>query len=1222
MKQYQRILKKNLPNIILVFLIIFMGSYAWILAEENSANPTISFSNVTSPVYVKAVETQLIYTGTIQNCNKNICKVVWGTTKYSDLTAQAVLDWAYAESNNTVGIQCKGNVTGFNAEINNLNVPADSEVTLYFYPVEIEEVPVNNSNSEGDAGSSEELQKETIVKVYEPTAITFIQDTSNPEITSTYPSQDNQYSNRGIIDIYVNAIDEGLGIEKIVLYVKKFNRFDGTQLEQIQEREYTLDIVSNGNGETIATTRLELEHLPYEYIMWAVAYDQNGNESKIVYLTKPTQGIRYESEPPIVDIQPEDEDLYYKDTTQTYYEKEDQSFIITVTDAMSGIQKIDIKINGQLIQREYGKDKDFSITNENEMKLVINTAQIKDEQNSINQTYKIVVNVTDHAGNQSSDYTTLQIDQSAPAIESIYYNEIWCEIFSTDSVEAFYGNYGKEDVTLTIDTYDANGSGVCVVDYCLKDANGVEIKSGALETDWEGKCSLLIPADFKGFLYVSAKDYLGNRSEFYAPTSGIVLEKKESHDAENHISIQLKPTNKKDNQGNPLYSGDTSATIVVTDEYAGIQSIEWSVTAPNDGNKNVSESLEVNSDGTISNDSWEVLKTDLNLVTEVKATIPITHNSNDIVIKVTITDNVGNTSEKEVKLSIDKTPPVIQIAFDGKVPDATYTDVYNSARTATITVKERNFSASLMNKTITNSLGVIPEISGWREARDAGNPDNTTYTATVTFAQDGDYTFAMSGSDLAGNQSQNTDIYRFTIDQTLPVISVTYSQNGASNQNYYSADRVVTISVKERNFAPERVNMQSFNLNNEVLASLPTLGAWTQLGDTYTTSIVLRNDGIYSFTLDVTDKAGNKAAQYQSERFIIDKTFPEIIISNVNDKSANNGEVAPVIQLSDINLDSRTMVISLVGVNSGTADLEGWYIISTDKRTITFEDFPHEKSVDDLYELNVSVTDMAGNTTTESITFSVNRFGSVYVFNKALKETGGKYVQSVSGLALTEVNVDSLVDDTIRLVLAVNGVPTTLSEGSDYLIDVNGDEGSWRNYTYSLDNRLFENDGTYILTVYSVDRAGNRNQNTDQAKEAEIEFGVDTTNPVIIPTNLESGATYNETVYRANISIKDNLVLDCVEVYINGINVNVNEDGENFTFDIPEANESRNIRIVAVDAAGNKEEYVVEDVWVTTNFFVRWYNNKPVFVASLVIGFGIILAIILLLIKNDKRKTK
>lgn len=38
---------------------------------------------------------------------------------------------------------------------------------------------------------------------------------------------------------------------------------------------------------------------------------------------------------------------------------------------------------------------------------------------------------------------------------------------------------------------------------------------------------------------------------------------------------------------------------------------------------------------------------------------------------------------------------------------------------------------------------------------------------------------------------------------------------------------------------------------------------------------------------------------------------------------------------------------------------------------------------------------------------------------------------------------------------------------------------------------------------------------------------------------------------------------------------------------------------MAVDAAGNKTNYVLNGILVTTNTFIRWYNNKPLFAGSI-----------------------
>ena len=78
------------------------------------------------------------------------------------------------------------------------------------------------------------------------------------------------------------------------------------------------------------------------------------------------------------------------------------------------------------------------------------------------------------------------------------------------------------------------------------------------------------------------------------------------------------------------------------------------------------------------------------------------------------------------------------------------------------------------------------------------------------------------------------------------------------------------------------------------------------------------------------------------------------------------------------------------------------------------------------------------------------------------------------------------------------------------IISVNesGGGGSWSQYTYTVKKELFAGDGKYTVALYSEDRAGNVNENIDEAKKAEISFGIDKTAPVIVPIDLENGEQY------------------------------------------------------------------------------------------------------------------
>lgn len=1201
--------------LLIVLSTLFLIQLGHIINAEGSiTEPYIKLSS-SQEIYVANNDQGYSLHGEIGNYrNSNVNKIIWSTTELTEPTSENAIEWLENNKDNSIDVYG----SQFNINFNQAEISPGT--TWKIYPIQVSYQIIESDSTESSEEESSEAENivsyYTIVNLYEPQEITFIEDTSPPEVSIDVNVNNLFFYNQSTLSVKVTGTDEELGANAIIAYLTIIDR-NNQEANEFQKMELVADSTQmNGNTITCQYT-LEFKPNQYEYIFSAVAYNRNttNNASKEEYWPDSSVGIVYDYEKPEIDIEPVEEIEFKKD--DIYYHNMHQSFEISIEDYISGIQSYSIKINGTLIENEYDTDEKIEMTDSQHLSCIINTAQVSE---STDNKYRIEVTSVDNVGNTETEYVDLQIDQIPPQIESIVYNSDSDENISLSEQGMIYEYFGTEKTYITIKAVDDTyGIGVKCIEYYIVDDQGDKVESDIIDVDQNGEITVEISPELKGFVYAKAYDYLGNVLKSYMTTGGFILETQEAHDEQEHIFFTLESTDKKDAQGNPLFADSTSVEIVVCDDYSGISKVEWSINAPNNVENNKTESLVINAEEELSDSAWNISETDKNLITQVKTTLDIVHNSNNIVVRVKLTDNAGNISEKEIALSIDTTKPDIDIIFNEINPDTVYTNIYQVARTATIVVRERNFSAALINTNIVNTLHTVPTMSNWTESRDISNPDNTTYTATVTFSQDGDYTFSMSGTDMAGNQATADNVPAFTIDQTAPVITVSYSHQSVHNQNYYSNGRLVTITVNERNFAPERISLRSSSDNSDVNVQMPVIGTWTQQGDTYTSTVLLSDDGIYDFILDGTDKAGNNAMRYESGTFIIDTTFPTIRFDGVEDMSANNGDVAPIIYISDVNYNANTLSIKLAGANSGPIELQGWYTLSQDKKTVTFSDFPRQQSIDDLYTLEVAVEDMAGNITESSITFSVNRFGSVYIFNNELKEISSRYVKSVSDISLTEVNVDALLDDTIQLVLTVNGVPRTLHEGVDYSIENAGDTSSWRYYVYQLEDELFENDGTYILTVYSVDRAGNINQNTQENKEAEIQFGVDTTAPVILPINIEADMVYDTVSYRANVSIKDNLVLEQVKVYLNGKELTVTEENENYYFDIPESNERQNIRIVALDAAGNEEEYSIENILVTTNLFVRWYNNKPLFWISLIIGGGIIGVIIFLLMnKKDK----
>lgn len=351
--------------------------------------------------------------------------------------------------------------------------------------------------------------------------------------------------------------------------------------------------------------------------------------------------------------------------------------------------------------------------------------------------------------------------------------------------------------------------------------------------------------------------------------------------------------------------------------------------------------------------------------------------------------------------------------------------------------------------------------------------------------------------------------------------------------------------------------------------------------------------------------AGNIMADYTVEEFIVDQTAPELKITGVEHQSANNGDVIPVITYSDTNFNAEGVSITLTGANRKEVELDGAFEETTHGQVFTFNNFEKVKENDDLYTLTATVVDQAGNETTETINFSVNRFGSVYAFDESLQNMNGKFVQEERDIIITETNVDRLDPDSITVKMTKNGTPRDLEPGTHYTVTESGGNGSWSQYTYVIKKELFTGDGRYTVSIYSEDAAGNVNENIEETKKAEISFGIDKTLPVIVPMDIEDGKQYPVDTKPVTVSVNDNLVLEDTTIYLNEKEIEYNVSGDNYTFEIPSSNETQDVKIVAVDAAGNKLVSEVKGVLVTTNLFVRWYNNTPLFIGSLA-GVGII----------------
>ena len=1007
----------------------------------------------------------------------------------------------------------------------------------------------------------------------------------------------------------------GNGVIKVTVTADDLHSDDGSEVPSAGLNEITLYVGEEayqtkavGSDDTAvfelpAETVLNEQKVYLDKKISATVTDNVGNQSEKTLVTTANSNVK-NSNLMIETVKPTITSVLsaegYVGKNGIIYNNSDTGVSIKVEDKDSGIYNVKASVNNkELVNVSYPDQKTVTESYE------INTkdAVINADTNS----YDMVITAIDNAGNEYSKTQRVYKDITAPEILSIDMEAAGNKEAdgSVSYTETDYGYYFVENTKVTVTATDGSkegDSGVKEIHYYTVDANGTKSSEQIVQADAEGKVTFVVQAGFKGQIYACAYDMLNNHEERYVTPSSLIIETAEQHAREKHIDFNKAAAASKDAKGNELYEKDVTVDVTVTDTFSGIRSVEWTVESPYDKENNQSGNVEISNQGAFSSgnaDGWSQTKKDKNLVTELKKSFTVKNNSNEIKMHIKMTDRAGNTSEDEQIFSIDKTKPEIKIAFDNETPDAENTTMFKENRVATITVTERNFEAADFKADITNTDGVIPELTAWQTTENTENPDQSVSTATITFAEDGDYTLSVSGKDKAANQAETVKADDFTIDKTRPVITVTYDNNNAVNGNYYAAARTATIQIEEHNFSENRVRITGTATDNGAGISFPQSGGFTGNGDVHTATITCGTDGLYNFNVEYTDMAGNIAETYTGEEYYVDLTEPEIEIVGVEDYSANNGDVIPQIVMSDTNFDTNGVNIELVGANQGSVAPEGSYTNQGNGETFTFQNFPKEQSYDDIYTINATLTDMAGNESNATVTFSVNRFGSVYVFDQTLKDIEGTYIQNEIDVKLQEVNVDSLEHDKIKVVVDTNGTPRTLEEGIDYQVQESGGNGQWYQYDYTIDKSLFAGDGRYIVTLYSEDIAGNVNENIDESKEAEISFGVDKTAPVVIPIDVESNAQYPVDKKAANVTVNDNLVLDSVEIYIGDKKCDYTVDGENYQFNIPNNTKKQDVTIMAVDAAGNKTNYVLNGILVTTNTFIRWYNNKPLFAGSI-----------------------
>lgn len=648
-------------------------------------------------------------------------------------------------------------------------------------------------------------------------------------------------------------------------------------------------------------------------------------------------------------------------------------------------------------------------------------------------------------------------------------------------------------------------------------------------------------------------------------------------------------------------------------------------------------------------------------------------------------DEIGNSKEAEsLVFKYDPNPANIRVAFSEKKTGGE--NFFNILRTAEIKVKDDTFTGSedaseKIIPTFTFKGAEPQQVGKWTFIENKGEPGGiwiATYQYGVkpgeTLRDGDDYMLTVEVTDNAGNTSQtdkqglyyingsktaepeashytgdaNND---FTIDQTKPVVSVVFDNNSARNEKYFSAGRTATITVTEHNFNPKlSVSMTAENAT----AGADAKEGWTQNGDVWTKTVTFDpQDAVCKFSITVTDLAGNTCTNDEVNygdsaahgEFVIDQVNPTLNITGT-DASPYADDCAPGFTAHDTNMSAEyTMTLDRTVRASRNENVSDRFL-TRDSVSVTgtdinavFHTITQEAENDGIYVLNVTATDMAGNSSQATATFTVNRHGSFYVFNEALADVvNAKYVQKADGsYQVKEYNASPLVADSVKIEIYRDGqLVTTLTPAIG--AGVIGASGLYE-YTYDLPAEHFAQNGRYRVALSSVDEAKNESDNT-KLDDALLEFTVDSVAPEItMIKGLEKGIV-NAKSLDFTASVMDTYGIASVQILVDGKVVKeyvtqeaydkLTADGRTLdheyavltnTLDfnaectLLESSSRQHVAIVVTDMAGNVTQTDSKDfapaydfhdsVLVSTNFWARYTHN----VWALIVTGVVILAV-------------
>ncbi|MBQ8412958.1 MAG: Ig-like domain repeat protein, partial [Lachnospiraceae bacterium] len=526
-------------------------------------------------------------------------------------------------------------------------------------------------------------------------------------------------------------------------------------------------------------------------------------------------------------------------------------------------------------------------------------------------------------------------------------------------------------------------------------------------------------------------------------------------------------------------------------------------------------------------------------------------------IKITAKDKAGTDAlPKEISFYIDETDPVVSVLLNGGIVYDESMGMLDITRDVTldVSVSDTNEDKKDLNYQLIQT-----------------KPDEATTTAqyiktdvrSFTYTEEAEYTINLFSIDKADNQG-NTRTVKFRIDNTAPVLTITGASAGGSSVNATT----VTFTMQEAFWWDAHGTVNIYRQPGDGMAEtlLKTIEI-TPTAKSTSVSETLADTGVYRFEFTASDRAGHTTET--SQQFTVDREDPLVTLTG----AANYDITDKIVEIySEITDDFySTKKVEVVGtrtdIDGKVHTIEFSYNQSANPTVIS-----KDLTEDGIYDISVTATDMAGNSDSKSLHFTIDK-------SEPVIGDLSKY----DGTILTEFNWDEDLDELIS-DLTVCDVHMYLN-GSEY------------------DGTSKVEDGAYTLLIVAEDEMGNK-------VEKSVEFVLDTKAPVILVTGVEEDEVRMEDY---NITVSLQLEEDTLtSVLLNGKPMTI---GNNVcTFTVSEKGEYK-LEVFAVDAAGNDVSYEMEFKYGEESV---WWIWLLIALAALLVVFFIII----ILKKKGKEEEK